>query len=225
MPGGGSKTLNMTGYQWWSEATHGVSHYYGAPEETHGKDTTTEYMTNFPFPITTAMSFNRSLWHATGAQIGREARAAMNVGNAYSTFWTPVVNMARGEFFPIATSSSFSYSKLTHCSCHVLATASGSDPRWGRNLEAVGEDPTVTAEYAEFFVKGMQENPAEPRFWQAGACCKHYAGNSVEGATETGITWGRDTMSVNISQRDLHEYYLRPYQSCVERANGEHSTA
>lgn len=26
-------------------------------------------------------------------------------------------------------------------------------------------------------------------------------------------------MSVNISQRDLHEYYLRPYQSCVERAN------
>jgi len=30
---------------------------------------------------------------------------------------------------------------------------------------------------------------------------------------------------VNISQRDLHEYYLRPYQSCVERANGEHSTA
>jgi beta-glucosidase-like glycosyl hydrolase len=97
MPGGGSKTLNMSGYQWWSEATHGVSHYYGAPEETHGKDTTTAYMTNFPFPITTAMSFNRSLWHATGAQIGREARAAMNVGNAYSTFWTPVVNMARGE--------------------------------------------------------------------------------------------------------------------------------
>ena len=49
MPGGGSKTLNMSGYQWWSEATHGVSHYYGAPEETRGKDTTTEYMTNFAF--------------------------------------------------------------------------------------------------------------------------------------------------------------------------------
>ena len=65
----------------------------------------------------------------------------------------------------------------------------------------------------------MQENPAEARFWQAGACCKHYAGNSVEGSTEAGITWGRDTMSVNISQRDLHDYYLRPYQSCVERAN------
>jgi pre-mRNA-splicing factor SYF2/beta-D-xylosidase 4 len=52
-------------------------------------------MTNFPFPITTAMSFNRSMWRAVGAQIGAEARAAMNVGNAYSTMWTPVVNMAR----------------------------------------------------------------------------------------------------------------------------------
>ena len=145
MPGGGSKTLNMTGYQWWSEATHGVSHYYGAPEETHGKDTTTEYMTNFPFPITTAMSFNRSLWHATGAQIGREARAAMNVGNAYSTFWTPVVNMARGEFPPVATSVELLIQLLP---LHP-------DPRWGRNLEAVGEDPTVTSEYAEVFVKGV----------------------------------------------------------------------
>ena len=24
----GSKTLNMTGYQWWNEATHGVKGYF-----------------------------------------------------------------------------------------------------------------------------------------------------------------------------------------------------
>ena len=41
------------------------------------------------------MSFNRSLWQATGARIGREARASMNAGNAYSTFWAPVINLAR----------------------------------------------------------------------------------------------------------------------------------
>merc|ERR1719408_24843 len=41
------------------------------------------------------MSFNRSLWHAVGAQIGREARAVMNQGNGYSTFWAPVINLAR----------------------------------------------------------------------------------------------------------------------------------
>ena len=41
-----------------------------------------------------------------GRQIGREARAAMNVGNAFSTFWAPVINLARdaklqfsGDFF------------------------------------------------------------------------------------------------------------------------------
>ena len=51
--------------------------------------------TKFAFPITLGMSFNRSLWRATGNQIGREARAMMNAGNGYSTFWAPVVNLAR----------------------------------------------------------------------------------------------------------------------------------
>ena len=41
------------------------------------------------------MSFNRSLWRATGGQIGREARAFMNDGNAWSTYWAPVINLAR----------------------------------------------------------------------------------------------------------------------------------
>jgi len=35
------------------------------------------------------------MWSATGQQIAREARAAMNMDEAYSTFWTPVVNLAR----------------------------------------------------------------------------------------------------------------------------------
>lgn len=41
------------------------------------------------------MSFNRTLWTATGRQIAREARAMMNIGNGYSTFWAPVINLAR----------------------------------------------------------------------------------------------------------------------------------
>lgn len=69
-------------YNWWEEATHGV----GA----HGHETT-----NVAFPITTAMSFNRSLWKATGALIGTEARALMNLGKGGSDFWAPVVNLAR----------------------------------------------------------------------------------------------------------------------------------
>jgi len=41
------------------------------------------------------MSFNRTLWRKTGEHIAREARAFANVGDEYSTFWTPVVNLAR----------------------------------------------------------------------------------------------------------------------------------
>jgi beta-D-xylosidase 4 len=51
--------------------------------------------TKFAFPITTGMSFNRTLWKVTGAQIGREARAMMNAGNGFSSFWAPVINLAR----------------------------------------------------------------------------------------------------------------------------------
>lgn len=50
---------------------------------------------NFSRETQAGMSFNRSLWKLVGRQIGREARAAMNVGNAFSTFWAPVINLAR----------------------------------------------------------------------------------------------------------------------------------
>lgn len=79
-------SLGLVAYQWWSESSHGVaSGIHGAKKPT----------TNFAYPITTAMAFNRSLWLATGAAIGTEARALMNTGDASSTFWAPVINLAR----------------------------------------------------------------------------------------------------------------------------------
>jgi hypothetical protein len=69
-------SLGLNSYNWWSEATHGVSHV--------NHTGTTPASTNFAFPITTAASFNRSLWRATGGAIAREARAFMNAGHAYS---------------------------------------------------------------------------------------------------------------------------------------------
>ena len=78
---------SLAAYNWWSEATHGVSHTNSTGD--------TPAATNFAFPITTAASFNRTLWHATGAAISREARAFMNAGHAYSTYWAPVINLAR----------------------------------------------------------------------------------------------------------------------------------
>merc|ERR1719201_33115 len=54
-------SLGLPPYNWWEEATHGVT-----PQGRNGD------ATNVAFPITTAMSFNRTLWRATGGLIGRE---------------------------------------------------------------------------------------------------------------------------------------------------------
>ena len=80
--------LGVPAYNWWNEASTGVANEVNK----RGSNTST---TKFAFPITTGMSFNRTLWSLTGRQIGREARAMMNVGTAYSTFWAPVINLAR----------------------------------------------------------------------------------------------------------------------------------
>ncbi len=86
---GSLPSVGLPAYQWWSEATHGISgpgvHY----------DSAHPGASNTALPITTSCSFNRSLWHATGNQIAREGRAFRNIGLAGSTFWTPVINIVR----------------------------------------------------------------------------------------------------------------------------------
>ena len=86
---GALSSVGLPPYNWWSEATHGISHVRDGP------GSSTPYETNFALPITTAGSFNRSMWAATGRAIGVEARAFMNAGNAYSTYWAPVINLVR----------------------------------------------------------------------------------------------------------------------------------
>ena len=171
-------SLGLNAYNWWSEATHGISHVRN--------DDKTPYESNFAFPITTACSFNRSLWSKTGGQIGREARAFMNAGNAWSTYWAPVINLAR-------------------------------EPRWGRNIETPGEDPYLTGEYATAFVSGFQNSEDDPYHLQASACCKHYAANSMDGSTVAGTHWDRNHFDANITNQDLVDSYLLPFQACVEK--------
>ena len=84
---GALPSLGLPPYNWWSEATHGISHVRN--------DATTPYESNFALPITTGGAFNRTLWRVTGNAIAREARAFMNAGNAYSTYWAPVINLVR----------------------------------------------------------------------------------------------------------------------------------
>ena len=170
-----AQSLGLPAYNWWEEATHGVT-----PLGKSGD------ATNVAFPITTAMSFNRSLWKATGAMIGTEARALMNIGKAGSDFWAPVINLAR-------------------------------DGRWGRNLETPGEDPYLSGEYATQFVRGFQQSEDDPGHLLASACCKHYVANSLEYTTENSMSWNRFEFDANVTQQDLVDSYMPPFQACVEK--------
>jgi beta-D-xylosidase 4 len=80
-------SVGLPPYQWWSEATHGLS----GPGVHHNG--TLPGATNTALPILTSCSFNRSLWHATGNAIAREGRAYANVNMSGLTFWTPVINI------------------------------------------------------------------------------------------------------------------------------------
>jgi beta-glucosidase len=73
-------------------------------------------------------------------------------------------------------------------------------PLGGRHFEAYSEDPLLTAEIAEAFVRGVQDHGV-------GACPKHYVANDFE--------TDRFTASVEVSERALRELYLAPFERAV----------
>ncbi|KAE8717786.1 Beta-D-xylosidase 4 [Hibiscus syriacus] len=83
--------LGIQGYEWWSEALHGVSNV--GPGTKFGGDF--PGATSFPQVITTAASFNESLWEQIGRVVSDEARAMYNGGMAGLTYWSPNVNIFR----------------------------------------------------------------------------------------------------------------------------------
>ncbi|KAF6156969.1 hypothetical protein GIB67_039730 [Kingdonia uniflora] len=85
--------LGVKGYEWWSEALHGVSNV--GPGTKYGPGTNFLGATMFPQVITTAASFNSSLWEQIGRVVSDEARAMYNGGSAGLTFWSPNVNIFR----------------------------------------------------------------------------------------------------------------------------------
>jgi beta-glucosidase-like glycosyl hydrolase len=70
----------------------------------------------------------------------------------------------------------------------------------------------VSGEYSVSFVTGMEANPADPSHIQASACCKHYAANSMEHTTEGFETHTRHDFDAQITQQDLVDSYLAPFQ-------------
>ncbi|KAK9067722.1 hypothetical protein SSX86_011833 [Deinandra increscens subsp. villosa] len=83
--------LGMAEYEWWSEALHGVSNV--GPGTRFGGEF--PGATAFPQVITTAASFNTSLWEEIGRVVSDEARAMYNGGVAGLTYWSPNINIFR----------------------------------------------------------------------------------------------------------------------------------
>ncbi|KAH6766468.1 beta-xylosidase 2 [Perilla frutescens var. hirtella] len=83
--------LGIKGYEWWSEALHGVSNV--GPGTRFGG--AFPGATSFPQVINTAASFNASLWEEIGKVVSDEARAMYNGGMAGLTYWSPNVNILR----------------------------------------------------------------------------------------------------------------------------------
>ncbi|CAN1352995.1 Probable beta-D-xylosidase 2 [Linum perenne] len=88
---GGVPRLGVKGYEWWSEALHGVSDV--GPGTKFGGEF--PGATSFPQVIGTAASFNVTLWEAIGKVVSDEARAMYNGGAGGLTYWSPNVNVVR----------------------------------------------------------------------------------------------------------------------------------
>ncbi|KAK9697157.1 hypothetical protein RND81_08G018800 [Saponaria officinalis] len=87
----GVSRLGIPKYEWWSEALHGVSSV--GPGTRFGP--MVPGATSFPQVITTAASFNVTLFQSIGQVVSNEARAMYNVGLGGLTYWSPNVNIFR----------------------------------------------------------------------------------------------------------------------------------
>jgi len=79
------------------------------------------------------------------------------------------------------------------------------DPRWGRIQECYGEDPFLTSRIGVAYVKGL--NGDDPRYLKVASTLKHFAVNNQER--------GRQSLSAEVPERMLHEYWLPHFKACV----------
>jgi beta-glucosidase len=79
------------------------------------------------------------------------------------------------------------------------------DPRWGRIQECYGEDPFLTSRIGVAYVQGLQGN--NPKYLKVASTLKHFAVNNQE--------QGRTSLSAEVPERMLHEYWLPHFKACV----------
>ncbi|MEN1680087.1 MAG: glycoside hydrolase family 3 N-terminal domain-containing protein [Planctomycetota bacterium] len=82
------------------------------------------------------------------------------------------------------------------------------DGRWGRIAETLGEDPLLAGELAAAMVRGFQQEE-NGRIRGMVACGKHFVGYGFSEG-------GRDYNRVSVSQIDVHNTLLPPFERALE---------
>ncbi|KAJ6774357.1 BETA-D-XYLOSIDASE 7-RELATED [Salix purpurea] len=86
--------LGIPGYQWWSEALHGVA--YAGPAWHSLQWLHSLQWHSLDQVILSAASFDANQWYRISQAIGKEARALYKAGQATGmTFWAPNINIFR----------------------------------------------------------------------------------------------------------------------------------
>ncbi|KAJ4826621.1 hypothetical protein Tsubulata_002221 [Turnera subulata] len=183
----GVPRLGLPKYEWWSEALHGVSN--------QGPGTSFDALvpgaTSFPTVITSASSFNESLWLAIGQAISTEARAMYNLGRAGLTFWSPNINVVRDPRWG-----------------RILETP-GEDPfvigKYAVNFVRGLQDVEGTENF-----KDLNSRPLK-----VSACCKHFAAYDVDNWKS--VT--RFIFDARVTEQDMVETFNRPFEMCVKEGD------
>ncbi len=89
------------------------------------------------------------------------------------------------------------------------------DPRWGRGGETVGEDPFLGAQYVYAYVNDLQ-NGDDERYIKVVATCKHFVAYDLERWNGT----DRFHFSALVSDQDIVETHLPPFEKCIRDARG-----
>ena len=136
-------------------------------------------VTSFPVPLALAAAWNPGLVLQVYTAISDEARAFDNARKIGLSYYSP-----------------------TTLNLH-------RDPRWGRCMEAPGEDPCLAATVAVQTVRGMQGD--NPDYLKTTACSKHFICNNTD-ADRTRISGDPD-------QRSFWEFYTRAYRATIFEAD------
>ena len=79
-------------------------------------------------------------------------------------------------------------------------------PACGRNFEYYSEDPVLSGELGASFIQGVQEEGV-------GTSLKHFAANNQE--------IDRSSISVEVDERTLREYYLEAFRIAIKKGAPE----